>query len=240
MMTGLRPDTTISYSFFLSFRPFISFPEHFALLNYSTAGYGKIYHSDDIEDNHVGRRPIGYGISASNWYKYQAQEERSLNSTVNPDRHTPEEEYRDYQFASKAIEGMRDLHMGATGPYFFLGLGFKLPHISLHVPHKYYAMYASRNRQKAWSQASRQALSYPPTAPSTSYQCCASRAYTYMKEEGDAKSGQSILTGRNIAAATPLRMHQELMRTYAAAITFVDAQVGAVARLGRVRGHTLL
>ena len=42
MLTGLRPDTTGTYSFQWSFRPHMIFPTRLRRSGYNTAGYGKV------------------------------------------------------------------------------------------------------------------------------------------------------------------------------------------------------
>jgi iduronate 2-sulfatase len=220
MLTGLRPDTIVSYGFSNSWMPHLSFPQQFAHHGYNIANYGKIYHWDDFDD----KLRLGYGIEQSGWYEYQGKEYFRLNSTVNPDRHTPEENFKDYIFTSKMIDGLKNL---ATRPeYFFIGLGYKLPHIHLHFPWKYYDMY--RSRAKIWSKVSPIHLQFPHTTPAISYRCCAYDEYRYLNEEGNARWTETVPTRSDISRAFPRRMHEELMWSYSASITFLDTQIGRV------------
>jgi iduronate 2-sulfatase len=220
LLTGLRPDTIASYAFSNSWVPHLSFPQQFAHHGYNLASYGKIYHWDDFED----KFGIGYGIGKSDWYNYQGKEYDQLNSTVNPDRNTPEENFRDYIFTTKMIAGLKNL---ASRPeYFLLGLGYKLPHIHLHFPWKYYDMY--RSRAKVWSKVSPTLLQFPHTAPSLSYRCCAYNEYRYLNNEGNARWNETVATPSDISRTFPRRMHEELMWSYSASITFLDAQIGRV------------
>jgi iduronate 2-sulfatase len=220
ILTGLRPDTMGSYTFANTWMPHLTFPRHFAQAGYNVANYGKIFHWEDIED----KLDIGYGISKSKWYGYQKKEYDQLNSTVNPDRHTPEENYRDYIFTTKMINGLKNV--SSRSEYFFLALGYKLPHIHLHFPWKYYDMY--RSRAKIWSKVSSRALQFPQTAPPISYRCCAYEEYRYLNEEGNARWNETLPTLRNLTRVFPRRMHKELMWSYSASITFLDTQVGRV------------
>ena len=54
-----------------------------------------------------------------------------------------QEDFRDYKFASKAINTLKDL-IQKPEP-FLLSVGFKLPHLALHVPYQFYDLYKSRN-----------------------------------------------------------------------------------------------
>jgi iduronate 2-sulfatase len=222
MLTGLRPDPLGSYNFenILHWYPYLTFPEHFAHQGYNIANYGKIFHGADFDD----QLDLGYGISKSKWYDYQENEIDWLNSTVNPDRHTPEESYRDHILTTKMIAGLKNV--SSRSEYYFLALGYKLPHIHLHFPWKYYDMY--RSRAKVWSKVSPRALQFPPTAHPISYRCCAYEEYRYLNEEGNARWNETLPTLKNLTRVFPRRMHKELMWSYSASITFLDTQIGRV------------
>jgi iduronate 2-sulfatase len=228
MVTGLKPETIHNYGFENTFAPHLTFPEHFLKNDYNVAGFGKIYHANGIEGNN---QKIGYGIDESKWYDYQGAEAGMLNSTVNPDRHTPEEHFRDYLFTSKAIEGLREYATPKhKNRYFFLALGFKLPHIHVHFPHKYYEQY--RPYKSVWENVTARYLRFPPTAPAIAYLCCALDTYHYMKDEGNAISTRlernDVL--RNMTAPKPNLMYTEMMWAYSASISFLDAQIGRLMR----------
>jgi iduronate 2-sulfatase len=220
LLSGLRPDTIKSYTFTTTFRPFQTFPEQFSRTGFNTAGYGKILHGIDIPDN----LNIGHGIVASGWYPYQNKEGSLLNSSVQPDRVTPEHEFRDYEFASRAIDGLRTL--SSRNEFFLLGLGFKLPHTMLHFPHKYFEMY--RSRSSRWANVKENYLRFPPSAPSPSYRCCAYFDFNYLNQEGSQRHSQSTAMVPNMSAPTPPRVHLELMWAYASAVSFADSQLGRV------------
>lgn len=224
LVTGLKPETIHSYGFENSFAPHISFPEHFRKINYNLAGYGKIFHANDVEGNLPG---VGYGIDESKWYEYQNLESKLFKSTVYADRNTPEEKFRDYEFTTRAMEGLR--HLAKRPEYFFLAVGYKLPHIHIHMPHKYFEMY--RSRKSVWESVSPKALRFPPSAPAIAYRCCALLDYHYLTNHNATSAdtyshieSNSDLT--NMTLAKPALMHTELMWAYSAAITFLDSQVG--------------
>lgn len=226
MVTGLKPETIHSYGFENSFAPHLTFPEQFFKSGYNVAGFGKLYHSNGVEGNDP---TIGFGIDESKWYEYQGNEHRLLNSTVNPDRHTPEELFRDYIFTSKAIEGLKEYAKPKHNDrYFFLSLGFKLPHIHIHFPFKYYDQY--RPYKSVWENVTSKYLRFPPTAPAIAYLCCALNSYGYMQAEGNARSthSESNTVLRNMTAPKPNLMYTEMMWAYSASISFLDAQIGRV------------
>lgn len=222
LMSGLRPDTLKGYSFDRNHYPNVGFPDHFKALNYNLAGYGKLYHNDDFPDSNQN---VGYGLSKSHWYGYQNLEESLLNSTVVPDKSKPEELFRDYLFATKAIEGLTKFSTDQS-KYFFVGVGFKLPHTRLHYPHKYYDLY--RSRSKIWSTIDSKYLRFPPTAPSPSYRCCTYIEYQYMStpDEGQSKFTEAHGTHPNLNSSLPARMFSEQMWSYCASISFLDVQLG--------------
>ena len=91
-------------------------------------------------------------------------------------------------------------------------IGYKLPHLALHVPYKYFEMY--RNKTDSFRLSKRE-LKFPVTSPEIAYRCCAEVAFTYMKEEGATKSYNSIPLG-DIDSTIPERMHTELLWSYSA------------------------
>ena len=100
------------------------------------------------------------------WYAYQNKEGEHMNATVMADEILPEESFRDYQMTSRAIASLHTLRQEqkqdpASG-VFSLGVGFKLPHISYHVPRKYFEMY--RGKQEQLGLLSQEELRFPTGA----------------------------------------------------------------------------
>ena len=217
ILTGLRPDTVGTYGFQSSFRPHLTFPTRFAKVGYNTASYGKIAHWE-TEDPHIWNS----GHWDDKWYKYQEKEWHIMNSTTMPDKVQPEEQFRDYIFASKTIDTLKTL--SAKDKYFMLAVGFKLPHVQMHVPYKYYAMY--KNKTNDWGLTKKE-LTFPRSSPPISYRCCTSKTVQFMVDEGGTLSRDDMRVG-DINAGFTDRMHDELMLGYAASISFVDAQIGRI------------
>ena len=220
LLTGLRPDTVGTYAFQSSFRPHMVFPSRFAKAGYNTAGFGKIAHWE-TPDKDIWN----YQQWDNKWYDYQWAEVHKMNASTMPDKIQPEEQFRDYLFTTRFIKTMKELN---TKPnYFMLGLGFKLPHLAVHVPWKYYAMYKNDQKRIDGWKLKRKELRYPPTSPAVAYRCCAVPTFYYMENEG-AKKSYNSLTLNDINMPFNDRMHDELMLGYAAAITFVDTQLGRI------------
>ena len=218
LLTGLRPDTVGTYGFQSSYGTYkrhLLLPTRLKRSGYTTAGYGKIRHWDGGDGSVWSENYNG------NWYGYQGEEWNFMNSSVMPDKVRAEETFPDYIFASKAIEGLQRL--SKLNEYFMVSVGFKMPHLAMHVPYKYYDMYRSRVHQ--WN-ATEAELRYPLTSPVVSYRCCAD-SYHYMNDEGALKSNRTYET-RHINDTFPLTVHQEMMWGYAAMVTFVDKQLGRV------------
>jgi len=219
MLTGLRPDTVGTYGFQSSFRPHLIFPTQLVRSGYSTAGYGKIAHWE-------GPDPLVWSHDSweNKWYEFQNEERRWMNSSTMPDKVKREEDFRDYEFTSRLIKAMREL---AHKPqYFMTAIGYKLPHLAVHVPYKYYEMYKGKDKAEAWK-LNKKELRFPPSSPEVSYRCCANPYFEYMNEEGAKRASKMIPIG-DINHAFTEDMHNELMLGYCGAISFVDTQVGRI------------
>lgn len=143
-----------------------------------------------------------------------------MNSSVMPDKTRSEEDFKDFAFTTRTIQTMRK--MVSAEKYFMLALGFKLPHLALHIPHRYFKMY--EDKKSAW-QLSPQELQYPPSLSEISYRCCAEQSFRFMNAGGSLKSTRSTLIG-NINQTLPQDMHDELMMGYSAGISYLDTQLG--------------
>lgn len=215
LLTGLRPDTVGTYNFQHSFRPHLTLPTELGRSGYNTAGIGKLLHWDGPD------KDIWNFFQWDNdWYKYQFRENNYMNSSAMPDKHRPESDFRDHQFAEKAIDTLNNL-LREPKP-FLLAVGFKLPHLALHVPYPYYSMY--KNRTSEW-RLSKKELRFPLTTPEIAYRCCAEPQFKFMRGEGALKANRTVKIG-DINMAFTNEMRDELMMSYCGAITFVDKQLG--------------
>lgn len=218
LLTGLRPDTVGTYAFQSSWPPHYTLPAHLVSSGYQTAGIGKIFHWE-------GNDPKIWSHTAfeNGWYDYQGKETSWMNSSTMPDKTRKEEEFRDHIFAEKAVTVLKDLVKSPK--YFMLAVGFKLPHLALHVPYDYYKMY--KGKEASWALSQRE-LVFPQSSPSVSYRCCAENDFRFMEEEGGKQTQKTkhITPPNNINEGFTNEMHNELMLGYCAAVTFVDKQLG--------------
>ncbi|KAJ1403763.1 alkaline-phosphatase-like protein [Ochromonadaceae sp. CCMP2298] len=216
-LTGLRPDTTGSYNFDRSFHPHIPFPAMLVNHGYNTAASGKIAHWI------AGERSIwSHECYDNDWYGYQGNEGKLMNSSVTPDKNRKLEDFRDWQFTNRTLQHIR--HLSAKPQPFLSAIGFKLPHLELHVPHKYFSMY--KDKAPEWKLSKRE-LKFPSSVSEISYRCCAEGRFRFMNNEGSEVHNHShpLL---QIDKALPNQMHDELMMGYSAGITYLDDQLGRI------------
>lgn len=216
MLTGLRPDTGGTYSFQSSNRPHLTLPMQLTRTNYATAAFGKIFHWE-LDERIIWSEEMYF----NKWYEYQNDERNWMNSTTLPDKNVPEEMFRDYDFTTKAIQRLEKM-IKNTSKNFMLAIGYKLPHLQMHVPYKYYEMY--KDLTHSWKLSKRESR-FPHSVPDVAYRCCAEPNYMYMEEEGSVKS-TNVLSVGDINMVFNEKMRDELMKGYCASITFVDAQLG--------------
>jgi hypothetical protein len=164
---------------------------------------GKVYHWETSDKSHWS-----FDSWENKWYDYQGAEWGWMNSSTMPDKHRPESEFRDAQFASKALDIWRRLLRQPKR--YMLAVGFKLPHLTLHVPHKYYQLYTSEAVKARW-RLSRRELRFPLSTGEVSYRCCADGEFKFMREEGALRYNRSVHIG-DINMALPQAMHDELMQ----------------------------
>lgn len=215
LMTGLRPDSVGTYNFGHSYWPHLTMPTQLVRSGYNTAGIGKLFHWETSDKN-----TWSFDNWDNKWYDYQGYEGSIMNSSSMPDKYRKEEEFRDYLFVDRAIKTWKKM-LNEPKP-FMLALGFKLPHLALHVPYKYYEMYKSKT--DFWKLTKKE-LRFPTTTPEVSYRCCAEGRFQYMREEGSLRHNRSIDL-MDINMILPNDMHDELMMGYCAGVTFTDKLLG--------------
>jgi arylsulfatase A-like enzyme len=184
---------------------------------YQTEGYGKLRHWEG-NDGEVWSKAYDGA-----WYDYQNLEWDSMNSSVMPDKIKGMDTFPDHIFTSKAIEALESNH-NKSSSYYMVALGFKMPHLALHIPFQYFDMY--RNISDQWETNVREEhLQFPRTAPIVGFRCCSDAQFKYMQEEG-AKRSEEFLNIDDLNQTRTVRMHKELMWGYSAAVSYVDAQLG--------------
>lgn len=215
LMTGLRPDTVGTYNFGHSWAPHLPLPAQLVKSGYNTAGIGKIFHWESDDKN-----IWNFHHWDNDWYGYQGAEDARMNSSIMPDKKLPENKFRDALFTDRALEVWSKM-LKEPKP-FMLAIGFKLPHLAIHIPHKYYEMY--KGKSAAWRLSKRE-LRFPYTTPEVSYRCCASGDFRYVRDEGAKRHNRSVPIG-DINGHFPEDAHEELMHGYIAGVTFTDSLIG--------------
>lgn len=153
---------------------------------YHTMGVGKLFHSAKEDDKSL----FDSGRWDGKWYQYQNIEQGYLNSSTTPDAYRPDNFFRDYEIASRGIEGFSRLQAKVSNgdkANWFLSIGFKQPHTWYHMPKKYFDLYKDN---KIFSRLADVDRFYPNNTPSIGYRCCALERISYMNGEGRLPSTQ--------------------------------------------------
>lgn len=250
LMTGARPSTTGLYHNYVSLRELqpdiLTLPEHFIANGYEAAYCGKIFHKGDTDEGRSWSRepvrkipnlkkPVGGYVLEENLKlrnqnmqrmlaKYGEAARRGLGSGPAYEKaDVPDAAYMDGYNTQLAIATMKEM-VSADGPGkpFFLGLGFKLPHLNWCAPSKYWDMY---DPQKI------------PMANETE-----------SPENGAAMglhASFELRTRAGIPKSGPLgeELSRTLKHAYLASVSYVDAQIGLIVEAledAGVRDNTII
>lgn len=212
LLTGLRPSTTGVYSLEPSIRKVpgftgvVSLPQAFAANGYTTLSTGKIWHDAYPEPD--GRKP---GTEFTVWGLHGNHgpfPEKKFVDTPDPILAMdwgvfPAEDsiLGDYQVASWAIDQMKS----ELDQPFFLGVGFRRPHVPCLVPQKWFDLYPEDQLQlPVVKDDDRTDL---PKFSDYLYWSLPEPRLAWLKKENQWKN---------------------LVRSYLASISFMDAQLGRV------------
>jgi arylsulfatase A-like enzyme len=194
-------------------------PQYFKSKGYETISLGKIYHHHDDDD--------GIGWSKPSWRPYKDKHnwkgrdyldpksweimEKSGKKNGGPPFESPDVadgDYPDGMTALKAVEELKRLK--ESGKPFFLGVGFKKPHLPFNAPKRYWDMYPPESirlpQQRTW----------PKGMPSVAAN---GLKKTWELSNYDALPGKWPL---------PDDYARTLIRGYYACVTYTDAQIGKV------------
>jgi len=169
-MTGARPETTKiieNYTYFRDLHPdIVTLPQHFKENGYETVYSGKIYHKRDFADleKSWSRDPVAIDLPRPNYpggyatvenQKIFQENQRAIRLKYGEDAtdhyalgrgpafesaDVPDHSYQDGYNTEVAIATMKEMAKDTDQP-FFLGLGFKLPHLDWNAPQKYWDLY---------------------------------------------------------------------------------------------------
>lgn len=152
-MSGRSPPVTQSYNFIDHFREkgvgqnWTSLPQFFKDKHgYHTAGGGKLYHPGLPPNNDAPHSWTQYyhpngddkGCLANETLTYEGQKIEGVCPSAQPD-----DAFYDYQLASDAISELQKAKSHPEELPFFLGVGFRRPHLEWHVPRRFYDLYAN-------------------------------------------------------------------------------------------------
>ncbi len=198
MLTGLRPETTRVFSNTAIFRE--KLPNVLTLPQHFKA-HG--YHAQSVGKiaHRLEMQDDTYSWSVPSWSQSAYFDRVSL--PVWQALNVEDDELRDGKTAKRAIKTLKELQ----NTQFFLAVGFRKPHLPLYAPKKYYELYKDEDF----------------SLPSTSILPSGALSAIYDKPEG-------IREFKNIPDQGPLSDAKtlELIRAYAASVSYMDAQVGRV------------
>ena len=213
-MTGLRPSTTGVYALDPWFRTseplknLVTLPQHFEQNGYVTMATGKLHHDPfppkDQREDGVEFSHWGYAGNHGPYPKKKNVETESKHPMLNWGVFAGgDEDMQDYKVASWAIDQLKN--PPADKP-FFLGVGFRRPHVPCLAPQKWFDLYPDDDT-----------LVMPPIKRNDLDDVPKSAAYLHWKIPEPRLKW--------------LEAHKEwrhLVRSYLACISFMDAQLGRV------------
>lgn len=233
LMTGARPETIgvfENYTYFRDENPdIITLPQHFKNNGYETVYAGKIYHGRFTDSLLSWSRqpaidkvkykkpnyPGAYALKENQeiYKKNQADIRAKYNSVSHyalgrgpayENADVEDHEYIDGYHTELAIATMKDMVEKNDKP-FFLGLGFRLPHLDWNAPKKYWDLY---DREKI-------PMSEQTTAPEDGAAMGLHASFELRVRHGIPKSGP--IEGE---------LAKTLKHAYLASVSYVDAQIG--------------
>ncbi|MCX7818677.1 MAG: sulfatase [Kiritimatiellae bacterium] len=213
LMLGLRPSTTGIYGLEPCFRDVealrerVTLPQHFRAHGYRTFTAGKVYH-------HGFGGPAQRAAEFDVWGPPAAVGARPPQKLVPP---TPmgnhplmdwgcfphrDEDKGDYQLASWAVQRLREM---PAEPPFFLAVGFFLPHVPCYATERWFALYPDDESI------------LPPVRPEDRADCPAFSWYLHWR-----------LPEPRLRWLQENQQWRNLVRSYLACVSFLDAQIGRV------------
>jgi len=233
LMTGARPETIgvfENYTYFRDENPdIITLPQHFKNNGYETVYAGKIYHGKFTDSALSWSRQPALDKVKFDWPKYPGGYTTKVNQEIykknqadirkkyNSVSHyalgrgpayeagdVEDHEYTDGYHAELAIATLKDMVEKDNKP-FFLGLGFRLPHLDWNAPKKYWDLY---DKEKI-------PMSEQLEAPEGGAAMGLHASFELRVRHGIPKSGP--IEGE---------LAKTLKHAYLASVSYVDAQIG--------------
>ncbi|MEQ1859515.1 MAG: sulfatase [Chthoniobacteraceae bacterium] len=233
LLSGLRPDQTRITHNYVEFRDLnpdvITLPQQFKAHGYETVSVGKIFHrpGDDPQSwsrmpaaNKVARKRPNYTFAdPKNHELHQRQQKEMFAKYGEASRQglasgpayesydVPDHAYIDGWNTEVAIATLNDMVKANPEKPFFLGLGFKLPHLNWVAPKKYWDLY---DREKI-------PLPTPATGPKDGAQIGLHPSFELRVRAGIPKIGPM---GDDLT--------RTLLHAYYASTSYVDTLIGKV------------
>ncbi|MDZ8117067.1 sulfatase [Pontiella agarivorans] len=232
LMTGARPDTIGVVENYAHYRDkipdIITLPQQFLLNGYETAYCGKIFHGKDTDDAHSwSRKPATKKVKVKKLKGGFALQKNKDRATENRETmiarygedarknglgrgpayecaDVPDYAYEDGWNTLAAIETMKEMVQGDKP--FFLGLGFKRPHLDWVAPKRYWDMYDRATIP----------LSSQLTAPEKGAAMGLHASFELRVRDGIPKDGKPFDED----------LERTLKHAYLACVSYVDAQIG--------------
>ncbi|MEP3481398.1 MAG: sulfatase [Fuerstiella sp.] len=230
LMTGARPETTGLFHNYVSLRELqpniLTLPQHFIANGYETAYCGKIFHNGDTDEGTSwSRKPVKwikgikkpagpYALPENN--KMKADNMKAMRAKYGEAARqglaagpayekadVPDTAYHDGYNTQLAIATMKE--MAAADKPFFLGMGYKLPHLNWCAPSKYWNLY---DRAKI-------PMATETSAPQNGAAMGLHASFELRTRAGIPKNGP-----------LGIELSRTLKHAYLASTSYVDAQIG--------------
>lgn len=222
IMTGKRPDYTQIYDLKTLMRDInpeiLTMPQYFKQLGYETVAVGKIYDPRCVTNDYDAESwTIPYQKTRNKEYAF------SEGKPFYEINERPENETIDGEIAANSIHYMQQF--AKEEKPFFLGIGFKKPHLPFVAPKKYWDMYPMETIKLP------DFRSDPEGAPSFATQ-----------PSWELRSGYDDIP-KEFTVPISDEKQLKLIQGYYASVSFIDAQIGKVLdeldRLG-LRENTII
>eukprot|EP00045_Choanoeca_perplexa_P013857 m.159037 g.159037 ORF g.159037 m.159037 type:complete len:844 (-) comp16479_c0_seq6:3-2534(-) len=216
----------------------ITMPGYFKNHGYHTAGLGKTFHDRDPK-KYDGER----SWSQDHWPEKSAKDElddmekkrlpfsNSL-SAANPDPYNEPNMFFDHTVASRAKDLIDKLQEKKKTQPWFINAGFRLPHEPWQMPIKFW----ERFKYSDFEIENTSFTEFPKDTPEIAGAYWDGTTWSRMETTGTTlgrdKDAVRYTTGEDFSPfeRLPIKVIQEQRRAYAAAVAFMDAQVGRIVR----------
>jgi iduronate 2-sulfatase len=213
LLSGRRPDTNKVWDLSTHFREalpnIVSLPQHFKNNGYHTRSIGKIYHGSGapMKDPPSWSEDPIYDSGRKHEWRYASPENLAvvtLKREASEGEDVPDNTFVDGLVCDAAVEALGTFKEKKLS--FFLGVGFRKPHLPFVAPKKYWDLYERADIPNPPSNT------HPKGSPEY-----ATRTWHELEGYTDIPEDLTQLTPEKI---------QELRHGYYACISYVDALIG--------------